>query len=279
MNFLIIAPETKGLFVPDVQQLIANLETSGIHGELVAGKLTVERVRACLTNQYDVLVWYGHGLPGLLQLYETAISARWLKDRLERCPRIKLVMLISCFGALRQTQDVLSSFTDALPALGIDVIAMGQEVSEKTSLVYTVNFLVKYVESGDARAAHAIALDQLLVTPGTAAEVVTPELHRGDTVVTTASLEDRMSVLESQAAFLLTQFRKLQRRQSPPNLVVALRIVFYFLVGSLFLSLTFEEVRVYYIKNPLTSMVILILALALLGTLATLIWFILKEDA
>lgn len=281
MNLLVIAPETKGLFVPDVQQFISELEANRIRGDVLAGKVTLERIRARFSGDpYDILLWIGHGLPGLLQLYEDSVSAKWLKDQLERCPRCKLVRLISCYGAIRQAGDVLSSFTDALPSLGIDVIAMGNEITEAAALVYTTNFLVKYYESGDVRLAHTLALDRVLFSKNTSGAAVVPELHRGDKVVpsTSTQLEARVGNLESQVNLLKSQVLGIQRRQHPPNLVVVLRIVLFSLLGSLFLSLTFEEVRTYYVKNPFTSLVILGLALGLLAALATLVWFILRED-
>lgn len=151
---------------------------------LVGPDVTMARVLDRMDRQhYDILLWSGHGTTSTLLLSDgAAILPYWLATQMAR-HMIPLAVLSTCESATRPETALLSlGFQDVLPANGVTVVAMSQNVLDRAAVAYDVALLQALVAGSNIRQGHQAGLEAAALAGNAAA----PQLFVADTVETMA---------------------------------------------------------------------------------------------
>ena len=163
---LVIAPEVEGL--PKLGQA-AELTRIGdspyidVPSPLIGRDVTRDRIVNRLSNRsYDAVLWAGHGVAGKLFLSDGShIDPRWLASQLNKAG-VGLLILSACQSASRPDERVLAlGFSDIIPASGINLIAVTEDVGDKEAVDYDVALLQALGNGEPLRSAHEIGLEAI----------------------------------------------------------------------------------------------------------------------
>jgi hypothetical protein len=140
---------------------------------------TAQRVAHRLSlEEFDLLLWIGHGEGGSLLTQEGRIDPQWLATQLSS-RRVRTAVIATCESGVRPEGGLQAaqSFADALPAAGIDTITMATKVSDRAAIEYDVELVRQLASGATLRAAHQVALNRALEYGGVQAPQLTPRDH------------------------------------------------------------------------------------------------------
>lgn len=164
---LVIAPDA-----PDLPRLKSQTEAmqigdiAGIHAELLIGDVPAWRLlNRFQDGPYHVILWIGHGDNGGLLLSDgSRVEPRWLAGQLAYV-NARVAVLSVCDTAGRAAGGYATSgFSDIIPALGIDLVVMGEAVTDAGARAYDLAFLQALAAGRVARAAHETGVEALART-------------------------------------------------------------------------------------------------------------------
>lgn len=215
MDILIIAPEIEGLPQLDTWQEVDVIgDLDGVRAEILAGKnVTRARVAARLKEQYDVVLFAGHGEPGKFAVSDGCLTSVWLA-RYVRNAQPRVVLLSACNSAGRSAS-TLASLAEEIAGAGIAVIAMPLSVNDNAAIVYDVEFMRAMAAGASVREAHRIALEQMeqlaevatmpLYLPGANGQITTGLNGIADQL---QSMDGRLAVVEEQVGNHYTEMTR-----------------------------------------------------------------------
>lgn len=240
IRVLAIAPEIEGLpRLAQSSELTRLGDVSSIDIDPLAGPLvTLERVQNRLRgNNYDVIVWTGHGRDGRLLLPGgKEVEPRWLASEVHRSGAY-LVILSVCDSAQRKGYE---GFADVLPAAGINMIGMASEVADTTAVDYDVALLHALANGDSLREAHRIGLEaikgagrekpQLFMADNRATADLGAQVKRLQEAVAAGHPQEALEIINQCSATLASlkehyegldgRVRAIERRLDPPWQVV-----------------------------------------------------------
>lgn len=166
---LAIAPIVPGLPQLSALDEVARIaDVRGVDLTQLTGPVTKERILDRLSRErFDAVLWSGHGEPGHLFLSDgTQVDPRWLATHLCQSG-VRLAVLAACHSGTRQDAAAfVSSFSDVLPASGINSILMMIEVSDKAAIEYDVALFQSLAAGERMRRAHEVGLEAISHFPG-----------------------------------------------------------------------------------------------------------------
>lgn len=149
--------------VPDLPALATDKElaaigdTPGVRVDAITDVTRARIIDRLSRGQYDVLLWIGHGEPGLLRLAEReTVDPQWLASQL--AGRVGLAMIAACESGQRADRYSGQSFAEVLPSYGIDTITMATQVGDRAAQEYSVAVLQALATSTTLRRAHSIGV-------------------------------------------------------------------------------------------------------------------------
>ena len=149
---------------------------------------TAQRVAHRLSlEEFDVLLWIGHGENGYLLTQDDKIDPQWLATQLSS-RRVRTAVIATCESGVRPEggRQAAQGFADALPAAGIDTITMSMVMSDRAAIEYDVELLRQLASGATLRQAHQVALNRALEYGGVQAPQLTPRDHGRRTEQTVA---------------------------------------------------------------------------------------------
>jgi hypothetical protein len=191
---------------PDLPRLASSEELARI-GDVAGVALrtltdaTAQRVAHRLSlEEFDVVLWIGHGEGGYLLTQDGRIDPQWLATQLSS-RRVQTAIIATCESGVRPQggRQAAQSFADALPAAGIDTITMATVVSDRAAIEYDVELLRQLASGAALRAAHQVALNRALEYGGVQAPQLTPRDHgrRTELHVADAGFQNTDMMLQS----------------------------------------------------------------------------------
>lgn len=126
-------------------------------------------------EQYDVLLWIGHGGPGWLAVDgREIVDPQWLASQLSAY-RIGLAIIATCESGQRpEAAHLTQGFHDVLPAAGIDVVTMATGVADRAALEYDVALLQALASGSSVRMAHLVGVTAAAQQGASQAPQLTP---------------------------------------------------------------------------------------------------------
>ena len=161
MKVLFIAPEVEGLPKLDTWSEIDQIgDMPGVTLDVLVGKnVTRDRVAARLKESYEVLIFAGHGSPGLFAVRGGHLTGRWMAQYVASASP-DVVLLSSCNSAGHSAR-TLTSLAEEINRAGFSVIAMPTAVDDNGAAVYDIEFVRAFSNGADLRKAHDIAQEQM----------------------------------------------------------------------------------------------------------------------
>lgn len=134
-------------------------DTPGMRVDPITDVTRARIVNRLSIEQYDALLWIGHGEAGwLLVDGGERIDPAWLASQL--AGRVGLAVLAVCSSA--DLPDSGAAFSEVLPSYGIDTIAwVGAEVSDAGARAYSVGLFQALANNTPLRRAHEIGRARL----------------------------------------------------------------------------------------------------------------------
>lgn len=210
MNVVLVAPDAPESYTPldDLQSFVAALEDAGLTVLQVAGPVVQKRIVAALRRGCDVFLWYGHGEAGRLLLPTGGgIGARWLSFILsDAC--VPMAVIAGCNSSNRPPADLLSAFSDELPAAGINTITMAGQVRVDAAQRYALAMLQELSAGRELRQAHQIGLEALRTS---GLEAAAPQLFMAERKQNDIGMADNDNRIAGLEATLRTMDLKLDR--------------------------------------------------------------------
>lgn len=125
---------------------------------------TAGRVAQMLAQeQFDALLWIGHGVEGELLVQDGRIDPYWLAAQLSS-RRVPMAVVATCWSGVRpddgNTKQAMTSFADALPESGIDTITMQTEMSDRAAIEFDVELFRQMATGTGLRTAYKVALNR-----------------------------------------------------------------------------------------------------------------------
>jgi len=125
---------------------------------------TAGRVAQLLSQeQFDALLWIGHGLEGQLLVQDGRIDPYWLAAQLSS-RRVPMAVIATCWSGVRpddgNTLQAMTSFADALPESGIDTISMQTQMSDRAAIEFDVELFRQLATGTGLRTAYKVALNR-----------------------------------------------------------------------------------------------------------------------
>lgn len=181
--------------------------------------VTAQRVVHRLSlEQFDVLLWIGHGHEGLLLTQDGTIDATWMAAQLSS-RRVALAVIAACETNSRPPTtgvQASQSFADALPAVGIDTITMRTSVKDSAVLEYDIELLRQLSSGTTLRMAHQVALNRAAQYGELQAPQLTPRDHQqGEKSIADArfyTTDTLLQGLDAKMDRLDTRYEDLERR-------------------------------------------------------------------
>ena len=180
MNLLVIAPQPDGYpRLAQAEEITTLGDIKGIRmvAPLIGKNVTQENVAARIAGDCDTLLWSGHAEQGQLVLGDkTKVNLEWFKSQLMRST-IKLVVLSGCSTTSKPENGFMSyGYTDLIPRIGIDLIAMQIDVTDVAAMVYDTTLFKELAAGSDLRNAHDVARSSIVKY----SMIRAPELFRAD---------------------------------------------------------------------------------------------------
>lgn len=178
MNLLAILPRVADLPALDgLEELGRIARQPGVSVLPLAGAVSRQDVATTLRSRHwDVVLWIGHGGPGMLLLSDgDAIRPTWLAAMMRG--QVDLAVLSVCESDARPVSQagLVASFADTLPAAGVSLVAMAFEVADRAAMGFDVALVQALAAGSSPAAAHQAALGTISDT-----EVVrAPQFHQG----------------------------------------------------------------------------------------------------
>jgi len=191
---LAIAPIVPGLPQLAVLDELARIsDVRDVDLTKLVGPVTKQRIIDQLTREdFDAVLWVGHGEPGRLLLSDgSRVDPRWLSSQLSR-KGIRLAVLAACWSGARQdSTGFVASFVDVMPACGINSIVMMIAVEDKAAIEYDVALFQSLAAGERLRQAHEVAMEVISNFPGM---VQAPMLVPADGQISTTISELKVQV-------------------------------------------------------------------------------------
>lgn len=178
MNVLAVVATAPGLPKLATSEELARIqETPGVSLRVVTDATESRVARMLSQEQFDAMLWIGHGEAGSLLTQDGRIDPQWLAAQLSS-RRVKTAIIATCWSSLRPVggQQAAQSFADALPASGIDTITMQTSVSDRAAIEFDVELLTQLAAGLSLRTAYQVALNRAAQF----GEVQAPQLSRRD---------------------------------------------------------------------------------------------------
>ena len=159
------------------EELARIQEAPGVTMRVVTDATAARVARMLSMEQYDAVLWIGHGEAGGLLTQDGRIDPQWLAAQLSS-RRVKTAIIATCWSSVRPVggQQAAQSFADALPASGIDTITMQTSVSDRAAIEFDVELLTQLAAGLSLRTAYQVALNRAAQF----GEVQAPQLSRRD---------------------------------------------------------------------------------------------------
>lgn len=164
MNVLAVVANAPNLpRLASSEELARIQEVAGVQLRTVMDA-TAGRVAYMLSQeQYDALLWIGHGVEGQLLVQDGRIDPYWLAAQLSS-RRVTMAVIATCWSGVRpdggNTQQAMTSFADALPESGIDTITMATEMSDRAAIEFDVELFRQMATGTGLRTAYKVALNR-----------------------------------------------------------------------------------------------------------------------
>ncbi len=190
IRVLALAPDVAGLPRLASSEELARL--GDVPGVELRSLLDVTRQRIIdrLSREpTDVLVVIGHGLPGYVVVRSESgvarsetghsggvgerIEPQWLAEQLSNYG-VHLAVIATCWSSQRPDSGGALSFSDVLPAAGIDCVTMDTEVGDRAALEYDVAMLQSLASGSTLRRAHVAGVAAAAVHGGGRQPRLTP---------------------------------------------------------------------------------------------------------
>jgi len=188
VRVLFVAPLIPGLPKLNTWDEIDQIsDMPGVTLDVLVGKnVTRDRVAARLKQDYDVLIFAGHGSPGLFAVSGGHLTGRWMAQYIASASPA-VVLLSSCNSAGHSAR-TLTSLAEEINRSGFTVIAMPTAVDDNGAAIYDVELVRAFSNGADLRKAHDIAQGQMETLTGSRQ---IPAFYPG-TAITAARSEGRM---------------------------------------------------------------------------------------
>lgn len=178
MNVLAVVATASGLPKLATSEELARIqETPGVSLRVVTDATASRVARMLSQEQFDAMLWIGHGEAGYLLTQDGRIDPQWLAAQLGT-RRIRTAIIATCLSNVRPENgpQAAQSFADALPAAGIDTITMQTAVSDRAAIEFDVELLTQLAAGLSLRTAYQVALNRAAQF----GEVQAPQLSRRD---------------------------------------------------------------------------------------------------
>lgn len=162
-SVLAIAPIVSGFPALAVTTELARIgDLAGVQLTQLTGPVTKQRIIDRLgRGSYNAVLWTGHGEPGHLALEGDSVDPRWLASQLKQA-KIPLAILAACqTGARPAGNELVASFADVLPPVGVSAIVMLIEVDDAAAIEYDVALIQALVAGEPTRRAHEVGLEAI----------------------------------------------------------------------------------------------------------------------
>lgn len=160
ITVLAIAPRVSTLPALTSDSELAEIgDTPGVRVDPITDVTRARIVYRLSQEQYDALLWIGHGEAGSLVMdHKERIDPQWLASQL--AGRVGLAVLAVCSSA--DVPESGQAFSEVLPAYGIDTIAwVGADVSDAGARAYSVGLFQALANNAPLRRAHEIGRARL----------------------------------------------------------------------------------------------------------------------
>jgi len=212
MDALVIAPEVEGKPELETWKEVDRIgDLANVRAEVLVGpNVTKERVTARLGQQYDVVVFAGHGEPGFFLVSDGKLEALWLARQLQKSPP-GIVLLAACDSAGR-SQLTLNSLAEAIHTAGISVVAMLAPIADASAVVYDIEFVRAYADGASVTEAHAIAMRQMAMDYGAQCTIPLLMHSNGRRVTTNSSYTEALVQIQDSVEGVRTGVGRVDRR-------------------------------------------------------------------
>lgn len=204
MNVLAVVATAPGLPKLATHEELARIqEAPGVSLRVVTDATSVRVARMLSQEQFDVVLWIGHGEAGNLLTQDGRIDPQWLAAQLSS-RRVRIAIIATCWSAVRPAIGVQAaqSFSDALPEAGIDTITMQTSVSDRAALEFDVEMVRQLATGLPVRTAYKVALNRAQEFGG----VQAPQLSSRDS----GQQQDLLRKLDDSVSDILDQQREMQ---------------------------------------------------------------------
>lgn len=159
------------------EELARIQEAPGVTMRVVTDATAARVARMLSMEQYDALLWIGHGEAGSLLTQDGRIDPQWLAAQLSS-RRVRIAIIATCWSSVRPPGGLQAaqSFADALPASGIDTITMQTSVADRAAIEFDVELLTQLAANLPLRTAYQVALNRAAQY----GEVQAPQLNSRD---------------------------------------------------------------------------------------------------
>ena len=188
MNVLAVVATAPGLPKLATSEELARIqETPGVSLRVVTDATAPRVARMLSQEQFDAVLWIGHGEAGHLLTQDGRIDPQWLAAQLGT-RRIRTAIIATCLSNVRPDNgpQAAQSFADALPAAGIDTITMQTTVSDRAAIEFDVELFTQLGTGLPLRVAYQVALNRAAQFGG----VQAPQLSSRDTMLQADVLRD-----------------------------------------------------------------------------------------
>lgn len=188
MNVLAVVATASGLPKLATSEELARIQETPSVSLRVVTDATASRVARMLSQeQFDAMLWIGHGEAGYLLTQDGRIDPQWMAAQLST-RRIQIAVIATCWSNVRPENgtQAAQSFADALPAAGIDTITMQTAVSDRAAIEFDVELFTQLATGLPLRTAYQVALNRAAQFGG----VQAPQLSSRDTTIQADVLRD-----------------------------------------------------------------------------------------
>lgn len=205
MNVLAVVATAAGLPKLATSEELARIqEAPGVSLRVVTDATAVRVARMLSQEQFDAVLWIGHGEAGYLLTQDGRIDPQWMAAQLST-RRVRTAIIATCWSNVRPENGLQAaqSFADALPAAGIDTITMQTKVSDRAGIEFDVELLTQLAAGLSLRTAYRVALNRAAQY----GDVQAPQLSSRDTSQQADVLRD----LDEKMNDIQETQRKMQR--------------------------------------------------------------------
>lgn len=205
MNVLAVVATAAGLPKLATSEELARIqEAPGVSLRVVTDATAVRVARMLSQEQFDAVLWIGHGEAGYLLTQDGKIDPQWMAAQLST-RRVRTAIIATCWSNVRPENGLQAaqSFADALPAAGIDTITMQTQVSDRAAIEFDVELLTQLAAGLPLRTAYRVALNRAAQY----GDVQAPQLSSRDTSQQADVLRD----LDEKMNDIQETQRKMQR--------------------------------------------------------------------